>query len=399
MTQTSGALGLVEAAHDGDGDWQSWCDRLLASALPLFPSQVVNIALMTRGRDRYELTAGASNLPGIVEHYRAQVREVNATEYDLFMRFPRQVGTMNSLLGPAPAPARVEEFRQMVGAPDTLGLVAITDNVTAMVGVPQTEPIQLAAAEQRLLGRVALHIEAGLRLRLYPGSEIAVLDPDGRLLHARGPLRDQAKSRLRLRQHVTAVERSRARKKRQSASAVEAWSALISGSWGLVERVVNGKRHYVIVEAQRAQRLLALSPLEAEVAELSGRGLTGKAVAYALGISNPVVSHALSSAALKLGVRSRTELVRLVAQLLGTGRLPRGTQVLTNAERDVLEMVRLGWPNAAIARARSRSERTVANQVASLLSKIGAPSRRALASVPPPALDPKAKAPSLLPGQ
>ncbi len=378
----SAALRLIEAAHDGTADWQAWCEKLLEGALPLFPSQVVNVAVATRGAARYELTAGASNLPGIVDHYRAQCRSVDASEFDPFMRFPRQVGTMNEILDRNPPPARVREFRSMVGAPDTLGLIAIADNVSLLVGVAQHKILQLRAAEQRLLGRVALHLEAGLRLRLYPGTEIAVLHPDGRLLHASGALRDHARSRSRLSQYVTRVERSRTRRQRQTPSAVEAWSALISGSWALVERVESdGKRHYAIIETPRAKRLLALTPLEAEVVELSARGLTGKTVSYALGVSGSAVSHALASSAQKLGLRSRTELVRLVAQLLGTSRVPKSAATLTSAERDVLVLVRLGWPNAAIANARGRSERTVANQVASLLSKFGAPSRRTLATL------------------
>jgi len=50
-------------------------------------------------------------------------------------------------------------------------------------------------------------------------------------------------------------------------------------------------------------------------------------------------------------------------------------QELTAAERSVLEHVVAGASNAAIARARGSSTRTVANQVASLLRKLGARSR------------------------
>lgn len=49
--------------------------------------------------------------------------------------------------------------------------------------------------------------------------------------------------------------------------------------------------------------------------------------------------------------------------------------VLTSAERDVLVRVVRGASNAAIARARKTSVRTIANQVASLLRKTGAASR------------------------
>lgn len=48
---------------------------------------------------------------------------------------------------------------------------------------------------------------------------------------------------------------------------------------------------------------------------------------------------------------------------------------LTAAEREVLARVVRGESNAAIAKARKTSERTVANQVASLLRKTGARSR------------------------
>jgi DNA-binding NarL/FixJ family response regulator len=48
---------------------------------------------------------------------------------------------------------------------------------------------------------------------------------------------------------------------------------------------------------------------------------------------------------------------------------------LTAAEREVLDRIVAGDSNAAIARARATSVRTVANQVASLLRKLGAGSR------------------------
>ncbi len=50
-------------------------------------------------------------------------------------------------------------------------------------------------------------------------------------------------------------------------------------------------------------------------------------------------------------------------------------QSLTPAERSILERVATGASNADIARARGASVRTVANQVASLLKKLGARSR------------------------
>jgi DNA-binding CsgD family transcriptional regulator len=71
-------------------------------------------------------------------------------------------------------------------------------------------------------------------------------------------------------------------------------------------------------------------------------------------------------------------LVRLAAVLT---RDPRGRFAeasLTAAESDVLELLQRGLSNDAIAKLRSRSVRTIANQVASLLRKTHSPSRRAL---------------------
>lgn len=52
-----------------------------------------------------------------------------------------------------------------------------------------------------------------------------------------------------------------------------------------------------------------------------------------------------------------------------------GTANLTEAEREVAEMIRAGFSNAAIAKARRVAKATVATQVRSVLAKLGAASR------------------------
>ena len=128
----------------------------------------------------------------------------------------------------------------------------------------------------------------------------------------------------------------------------------------MIERVdADGARHYAVVETPRSRRLRALSQLQMSVVELSARGLTGKAVAYALGITGGSVSKSLSEAAFKLGVRNRTELVRLASRLLDAGPTRAPRVELTSAEQDVLELVRRGWTNLHIAGVRGRSEHTL----------------------------------------
>ena len=57
---------------------------------------------------------------------------------------------------------------------------------------------------------------------------------------------------------------------------------------------------------------------------------------------------------------------------------------LTAAERDVTSQVLAGLSTAAIARARGRSERTIANQLASIYRKLGVASRAELAALASP---------------
>jgi len=59
---------------------------------------------------------------------------------------------------------------------------------------------------------------------------------------------------------------------------------------------------------------------------------------------------------------------------------PKKQSALSPAESDVLQLVLRGASNAEIAKARGRSVRTIANQVASLLRKLGVESRFELMS-------------------
>jgi DNA-binding CsgD family transcriptional regulator len=382
ILRTSAALGLVEAAHDGQGDWQDWAGRLIDAAGAVLTCSFVNLGVLRRAQDRYEIFAGLSSAPGLGEQMLARASSIAPDLLDPFSRLPSYVATMKGILEHGEPPPEVAQFVSLARAMDMLGLVGVVDEYSVSLGaVYSTERLRIPATDRRLLLQLALHLEAGLRLRLKKGSEVGVLRPDGLVLHAQGGFRDAPKSRAALTDHVTRVERTRTRRQRTVSTAADAWSVLVAGQWGIVERTdSDGKRHYVVVETYCAPRLKALTPLETQVTELSARGLTGKAVAYALGLTTPTVSRALYDATLKLGLGSRTELVGLAARLLGTPRAAAQESSLTAAERDVLALVRMGHTNAAIATARKRSERTVANQVASLLKKLDAPSRRALAS-------------------
>jgi DNA-binding NarL/FixJ family response regulator len=70
----------------------------------------------------------------------------------------------------------------------------------------------------------------------------------------------------------------------------------------------------------------------------------------------------------------------LAAHLLGT-QLVAPTHLLTSAEHDVLSHLAQGRKNSQIAASRGSSTRTVANQVSSVLRKLGLPSRAGAAAL------------------
>ena len=159
----------------------------------------------------------------------------------------------------------------------------------------------------------------------------------------------------------------------------EVWAALVEGRLGIASRGAEEERRYVLFEnAPESYALHALSRAELDVLAHAIRGTPTKVMAYSLGRSSSTVSSRLASAASKMGVGSRTELVRIAALLSRDANIPCSEAALTDAERNVLELVRHGLSNDAIAKRRARSVRTVANQVASLLRKTSCPSRRAL---------------------
>lgn len=223
--------------------------------------------------------------------------------------------------------------------------------------------------ERGRLTRLALHLESGFRLRAEPGAVRAVMSADGTLVD--GELTAGAHTRLAA--AVRGAETTR------STRELATWSALVAGELSVVPRVRGSRRVYELVENPRETRpFRAFTKREVEVVELAARGLTSKLCAYGLGLSSSTISITLEHAATKLGAINRLELVRIAALLAGDPRCNAADQVLTRAENEILRLVREGLSNAEIAARRGRSIRTIANQVARLLEKTKAMSRRAL---------------------
>ncbi len=187
----------------------------------------------------------------------------------------------------------------------------------------------LRSAERAMYAQVHAHIQAGLRLRRSLGAAPplaveapprgAVLDSDGTVVHAEG----RAKERLEaLREGARRMGTARSRAKGRGAEALDIWKGLIDGTWSLVEHFDTDGRRYVLAHANphQVRDPRGLTNMETRVVALAIRGYADKLIAYHLGIASSTVATHLASAMRKLGVRRRTDLVRLLGPLFpGSG--------------------------------------------------------------------------------
>jgi DNA-binding NarL/FixJ family response regulator len=183
----------------------------------------------------------------------------------------------------------------------------------------------------------------------------------------------------------------------ESTTATELWRKLELGSWSVVERIDRDHTRYLLATENEpeARKNRALTQRERQVVEYASLGASNKVIAYELGVATSTISTHLSRAATKLGLRTRTDVIQAfvalrartsasIAHVRWSGKrfailaVPLGPAVpasLSGAERHVVELVLAGKSNAAIAAARGVSPRTVENQLASVMRKLGATSR------------------------
>lgn len=307
---------------------------------------------------------------------------------DVFYRHGQHLAFHHTLVKRLPpgVPDVNRPFLQAGGFLDALAIQGIAPDGAVGIVAPLTRRARLLPRDKQVLLQVALHLEVSLRARREPGAVVAIIEPDGRVTHAEGAGAQAGSEHLRSRlaASVRQIEQVRRPSLRTSPEAVDVWTALVQGRWALLERTdADGRRSYLVVDcAPPAQDSRKLSATELSAVKLAARGLSGKQISYALGLSSGTVSSALRTVALKLGCRSPAALVQLAARLLSVDPTQGPLSELTQAEAGVLALVREGLTNAQIARRRQSSPNTVANQVATLLRKLGLSSRRAAAALP-----------------
>jgi DNA-binding CsgD family transcriptional regulator len=205
------------------------------------------------------------------------------------------------------------------GMADVLNVVAIEpDGAGCGFGVFRSEAALFPKAENHLLRGFFRHFIAAHRLHrklqqavVSPDGAAAVFDSSGRLHHAAGAAAE-ASVRRALRSAVLDSERSRGpRRRRDPHAALDAWESLVAGRWSMVDHLDHDGRRYILAveNSPRACGLDLLSPREREVVERALSGSDNKVIAYDLGITHSTVKVLIARAAVKLGVRTRRELL------------------------------------------------------------------------------------------
>lgn len=374
-------VGVLEAAYASAPSDAAWANAVHGALRGVFEgcdehglhviehsadcSEIKNLVLATQ----------RTELDGIVSDGFAALGPTGVRAY----YYPKHtVNTIRSIQRTVEPHAReyVGQLLNGAGFADCVGILFHpAPGVAGVVWARVDGPASVSHHERRLLSQVAVHLETAYRLRRRPETIRAVLRPDGRVEHREGGELDTA----RLKAHLLQVESARTKRRRVGEQGLDLWRALVGGEVSVVERTDGAQRHYLVVEnPPHRQPMRVLTDGELDAVALAARGMSAKLIAYSLGISAVTVSARLAAAASKVGVATRIELIRLAAMLTREPRAAFDDLSLTDAERNVLELVRSGLSNDEIAQMRSRSVRTIANQVATLLKKTNATSRRAL---------------------
>jgi len=237
-------------------------------------------------------------------------------------------GTLSQLLGDrlAQTPG-TGQLLTAFGARDVIGVNARDPTglgVVAGLNLPQVT--QLSHHEVERWANLAAHIAAGHRLRralasdqrsLLDGAE-AVLERDGRLAHARDAATTTSACEV-LRKAARTLEQVGVPKPSAPEEALHGWPALVDGRWTLVDHFDSDGRRYFVARKNdpAAPGPRELTGRQRQIVGYAALGHSNKLIAYELGLSEAAISHHLARAAERLGLRTRTELVRAVLTLRG----------------------------------------------------------------------------------
>jgi DNA-binding NarL/FixJ family response regulator len=414
--QNRDRIEILEAAYDIGGTDQTWLERLAAASLPhLDRGRGVSAFFFDAHPQRPFRTWGFVGAgDGGDREFAQAAMSFSSFHEQPFLDHSFRSPTLHAYTSEALASAGLYErmldgwanLSENVPFRDVLMTKHLDANAQGCaLASPDPAPEAVSAGARQRWTRIAVHMGAGLRLRqalaarAAANSEEAVLEPDGRLLHADGQAREPD-ARDALRRAVQDIETARGPLRRRDADeALNLWQGLVDGQWSLIDRFESDGRRFFV--AFRNPELppadLALRPREKQVATLAALGRSQKLIAYELGLSEGAVARYLSDALAKLRLDSSVELGVLGAQLgirwnetgtasvntlmladgggielaVAAGSETAWPDVLTVSEGEIASMALAGMSNEAIADTRHCSVSTIANHLAAVYRKLG----------------------------
>ncbi|MBS2011975.1 MAG: hypothetical protein JST00_03745 [Deltaproteobacteria bacterium] len=211
------------------------------------------------------------------------------------------------------------EHAHPAGLRDFLGVRAICPSgVGVCLGAPLPAKARTKRSEREAWMRPAAHVLSGLRLRsnARPPSlddAEAILEPGGGVVHAREGAVDE---RAALRRAAVAFDRARARRAQERPDeALEAFRALVSGRWSVVDVFDTDGRRFLVAckNDPDVPGHALLTRRETQVACYVALGHPLKYISYELGVPIASVGRDVRAAVAKLGLRAPAELVSLLA--------------------------------------------------------------------------------------
>ncbi len=213
-------------------------------------------------------------------------------------------------------------------AEDGIGITALDPNGRGVhIIAPVPGATSLTRAERNRWQMLAAHLSSGLRLRgaladssSASGSAAADLPCGAQALLDANTFQvteavDDARlpgSLQALREGAIRMDRARGPlRKSDTEEALKIWWALLQGRWSMVEWFDTDQRRYILAvpNAPSVVDPRGLTQRESQVVAYAALGESSKLIAYRLGISRSRTSNALSSAMLKLGVKTQPQLV------------------------------------------------------------------------------------------
>jgi DNA-binding CsgD family transcriptional regulator len=321
---TKDVLSLIDAAYTFDVDEEAWLRKLSGAARALLDTGLGIFTVSYDASDPNQFRLRSSIVEGVPDELAGPMAHHTAL-FDrewveqTFLGFTcDHIRNPRFARHPAGSPELLDRLYAHHGIQDILGINAVDPSgLGFQINVMQPQTCRLTPAAKAKWSRVAAHIAAGHRLRQQLGGAPetvpeAILEPNGRLVHAEGAAKSKA-AHEQLSHAVRTRERAHGKLGRIDPDlAVAEWKGLVAARWTLVDQFESDGRRYLLARRNDPEifGLDSLTERERCAVGYAALGHTNKLIAYEMGIAASTVAVLLSRAARRLGARSRAELIR-----------------------------------------------------------------------------------------